>query len=106
MNVEIRARGIEMTEPLEQVVQRRVYSALRRFGHRVRRASVQLTDLNGPKGGVDIRCKIEAHLEGGGQVIVHQTRETPFTAVADACEAVARAVRRRSDRLRSRRRGA
>jgi ribosome-associated translation inhibitor RaiA len=55
---------------------------------------------------VDIRCKIEAHLEGGGQVIVHQTRETPFTAVADACEAVARAVRRRSDRLRSRRRGA
>ncbi|MEM8710751.1 MAG: HPF/RaiA family ribosome-associated protein [Planctomycetota bacterium] len=106
MNLEIHARGIEMTESLRELIERRVLVGLDRFASRVQRVRVQLTDLNGPRGGVDIRCKIEASLGAAGAVVVHETRETPFSAVSEAGDAVKRAVRRRIKRLRMRRRAA
>lgn len=104
MNLQIRTRGIEMTRPLEEVVERRIRFALNRFGERVRHVHVQLTDLNGPRGGVDTRCKVEVSLDSIGSVIVHETSDTPFTAVALASDTVSRAVRRKIKRLQGRRR--
>ncbi|QDV09192.1 Sigma 54 modulation protein / S30EA ribosomal protein [Planctomycetes bacterium Poly30] len=104
MNLEIHTRGVEMNESLAQLIERRMLSALGRFGSRVRHVRVQLTDLNGPRGGIDTRCKIEASLDMPGSIVIHETHETPFAAVAHASETVSRAVRRRIKRLGSKRR--
>lgn len=105
MNLEIRANGMKMTKELKAHAEERVRHALRRFREQVTWVRVQFTDLNGPKGGVDIRCKIEARVQAGGGIVVHQTRETPLSALSDATDAVRHSVARRVSRFRDKRRG-
>ncbi len=105
MNLEIRANGMKMTEGLRAHAEERVRHALLRFREQVTWVRVQFTDINGPRGGVDIRCKIEAKVQTGGGIVVHETRETPFSALADATDAVRHSVARRLARFRDHRRG-
>ena len=54
----------------------RVRFALRRLARGVPRAKVQLSDVNGPRGGVDKRCQVELSTETLGLlVIVSQARD-------------------------------
>lgn len=51
----------DLTAQLERVVR----AALERFGDRITRVEVHLTDLNsGQKGGIDKRCMMEARIAG------------------------------------------
>jgi hypothetical protein len=48
----------------------RVRFVLRRLKALVRRAKVQFTDVNGPRGGVDKRCQVELSTEAAGTVVI------------------------------------
>jgi hypothetical protein len=48
----------------------RVRFALRRLASGVPRAKVQLSDVNGPRGGVDKRCQVELSTEAMGMVVI------------------------------------
>jgi hypothetical protein len=49
---------------------RRVRFVTRRLTWLVPRATVQFTDVNGPRGGVDKRCQVVLRTEGRGTVVV------------------------------------
>ena len=51
-------------------ITRRVGFALSRLSARIRRVEVRLTDVNGPRGGDDKRCRVLLHLDGGGWMLV------------------------------------
>jgi len=109
MRLELRARGIPLTGGLRQQVEERVRFALRRFGEQVRRVRVHLWDVNGPRGGEDIRVRILATLaaRGGapGELVIQERHHRPLGAVGRACERVAHTLTRRLGRMRARRRG-
>ena len=48
----------------------RVRFALRRLTSFVPRAKVQFSDVNGPRGGVDKRCKVELKIDNAGTVVI------------------------------------
>ena len=48
MKLELRAKGVRMTDGLRSFIEKRLGFALGRFGHRVRSVRVLLTDINGP----------------------------------------------------------
>lgn len=48
----------------------RVHFALRRLRRFVPHATVQLSDINGPRGGVDKRCQVELKTEKAGTVVI------------------------------------
>ncbi len=50
--------------------ERRLRFVLRRLNGLVPRARIRLSDLNGPRGGVDKRCQVELHTTGVGTVVV------------------------------------
>jgi hypothetical protein len=49
---------------------RRLRFVMRRLAWLVPRAKVQLSDVNGPRGGVDKRCQIELKTDGAGSVVI------------------------------------
>ena len=64
---------------------------------------VYLTDVNGPRGGPDKRCRVVAHLRTG-PVVVSRTARDPVAAATEATLRCRRLVRSRLARRRHRRR--
>jgi hypothetical protein len=55
---------------LRDLAVRRVQFVLRRLTWLVPRASVQLSDINGPRGGVDKRCQLQFRTAKAGTVVI------------------------------------
>lgn len=55
---------------LRELTVHRVRFVMRRLTWLVPRATVQFTDVNGPRGGVDKRCQVALRTEGRGTVVV------------------------------------
>ena len=69
MQVIVESRDPEATQ-LRALAVRRVRFALRRLSWLVPRARIQLTDVNGARGGIDKRCQVELMTDGIGPVVV------------------------------------
>lgn len=89
---------------LRPVVERRVRFALRRLSGRVPRADVQLSDVNGPRGGIDKRCQIELRAQGAAPVVVSSVARNWRDALDDALARAARHLLRLWRRLAAERR--
>ena len=103
MKFEIRARGLSLSRALKEHAERHFRFALDRFGERVRRVHVVVEDVNGPRGGEDIHCKVTADLTTPGGLILREVSTNPFAAVARAADRLAHGVGRRVERLTRRR---
>lgn len=93
---------------LRELTERRVRFVLRRLGWMVPRAEVQLSDVNGPRGGTDKRCQVALRTDGAGSVVVTAVaadwRTALDKALARAARFLARHWHRRSDSRRLRQR--
>jgi ribosomal subunit interface protein len=95
MNIDIQAHGIPLTDALRDHVVRRLAFSLARAADRVRRVNVRLSDVNGPRGGIDKRCRIQVTLNGLGEVVIEATEADPFLAIGRATERIGRNILRR-----------
>ena len=69
---------------LREIAERRVRFVLRRRTSWVPRATVRLSDVNGPRGGLDKRCQVVLQTAGGGNVVVTAIARTWRTAIDSA----------------------
>jgi putative sigma-54 modulation protein len=95
MHIDIQASGFRLTEGLRIQAERRVRFALGATSGRVRSVVMRLADENGPRGGVDKRCTIRAHLPGSPPVIIEHQEADLYVAIDRAADRVGRAVARR-----------
>lgn len=79
---------------LRGLAERRLRFVLRRLVSHVPRAEVQLSDVNGPRGGVDKRCQLELKTDGSGTVVVSAVAHDWRTALNDALARAARLLMR------------
>ncbi|MBB2486358.1 HPF/RaiA family ribosome-associated protein [Mitsuaria sp. WAJ17] len=107
MQVLFKSRHPLATE-LRELAERRVRFVLRRVGWLVPRAEVQMSDVNGPRGGIDKRCQVELRTDGAGPVVVacmaSDWRTALDKALARAARFLMRLWRRSSDSRRLRQR--
>jgi ribosome-associated translation inhibitor RaiA len=89
---------------LRDTVERRLRFVLRRLHWLVPQARVQLSDLNGPRGGIDKRCQVELKTEGSGTVVVTSVASDWRTALDQALARAARFLMRNWRRARDTRR--
>lgn len=64
MIVTLRTQGVELNENLRREAGRRLTFALDRHQDRLSELIVFISDLNGPRGGVDKLCQVTAVLKG------------------------------------------
>ncbi len=77
----------------EEALQR-VRFVLRRLGAVVPRARVMLTDINGPRGGVDKHCLLEVKTEKSGVLVISSLASDWRTALDDGLDRLVRALTR------------
>jgi ribosomal subunit interface protein len=100
MQVEIHAHGFVLTEDLRAHVEQRLQFALNRFQDRVVRVAVHLSDINGPRGGVDQHCHLQLRLHGLPDIVVRDTEADIHVAVDRAAQRAGRTLGRHLRRAR------
>jgi hypothetical protein len=80
--------------PLRALAETRVRFAMRRLTWLVPRAEISLSDINGPRGGVDKRCRVELRTYGGGIVRVTAMARDWRTALESALQRAGRVLLR------------
>lgn len=106
MVIEIRNRNVKLDADTREWIERRLHFALGRFSNRIRKLSVSLMDLNGPRGGIDKDCTLRIMLKPMGEIVLDDVDETVEGAVAMLAERASRAVTRRLEKRGDARTGA
>lgn len=89
---------------LRDLTEHRVRFAFRRLKWLLPRAEVQMSDVNGPRGGVDKRCQVTLRTEGAGSVVVTSISNDWRTSLDDALARASRYALRQWRRGKSPRR--
>jgi ribosomal subunit interface protein len=101
MRLEQTARVFKLTDAIRHHVRRRVDFAIGRFATRISRVTVRLSDVNGPRGGVDKECRIHVRLDGHGPIVVTELAEDMYASIDLACGRVGRVVARKIGRAQA-----
>ncbi len=91
MDVRLLDRNVGVTAEQREGIDRCLQYAFDRFSSHIRHIDVSLSDVNGPKGGDDLQCRMKIVLDGKGEIMVEGKSETADRA--------ALAVSKRLDRL-------
>ena len=103
MNISIQAQGFELTEALRAHTLRRLQFSLHWAQRVVKQFQVRLSDINGPKGGLDKRCHLQIQLSNDSDVSIQDTEGDLYVAIDRAIERGKQTITRRLDRKRARR---
>ena len=104
MKIGIQCRGFSLTSALAGRVRKRLDFLLGRRFNRLRRVDVTLSDLNGPRGGVDKRCLVKVSIDGLRPVVIEDIQSDLYMAIDRAAGRASRTVLRRMALDNSRRR--
>lgn len=77
----------------------RVTEKLDRFADQIQEVSIAIRDLNGPKGGVDIQCRVLVTCEMTGETIIEETAENVGGALNGALDRTVRTLAKKRDQV-------
>jgi len=101
MIFETNNKQAQIDENYSNEVKRLLKFSLSRFEGAVTRVKIRFIDVNGPKGGIDKRCRISAKLRTGGQVVVSGEGEYYIEALSSCLERLVRSIRRKIGKRQS-----
>lgn len=96
MDITVRATNLDLTDAIEAFVREKLAAALGKFTHGIRAVFVRISDLNGPKGGDDMRCHVTVEFTSRetGVEVEHRAGDL-YIGIAEAAKRTKQAVTRR-----------
>lgn len=95
MQIDIKTHRFSLTEALCSHARRRLHYALSSIAEPIQRVIVRLSDVNGPRAGMDKRCRLQLVLAGLPDVIVEDTQADLYVAIDRASDRAGRTLLRR-----------
>ena len=106
MQLSIKGHDLDLSDALRAYTERRLRFSLGGFATRLRSVDVRLSDVNGPRGGIDKDCAITIILRQLGVVFARAKGVDAYSTVDCAASRARSALARRLNRHRAgRRRG-
>jgi transcription elongation GreA/GreB family factor len=102
--ITLKTKGLTARRGLRRFTNQRLETFLGRFKRRIRRVDVWLEDVNGPRGGIDTRCRIDLRLHPRGRLSVDAQAVDEYGAITKAANRTRSQLDRRYKRSRTRRR--
>jgi hypothetical protein len=97
----VRTIGVDLDAKDRAYIRRKLGMKLGKFGADIERISVRVEDVNGPRGGVDQRCRIKVVLQGLPSVFVERERDSAQVAIDEGINAARHAVQSSLKRRRT-----
>jgi ribosomal subunit interface protein len=104
MNIEVRMHQVDLVNALRAYIETRLRFKLGRHAAQVRTLKLRLTEQDRTTGSGAKLCFLAAKLVPSGEVIVMETNRDLYTTVSHAIERFKRALQRKIERQRARRR--
>ncbi|WP_348946182.1 HPF/RaiA family ribosome-associated protein [Chitinibacter sp. FCG-7] len=95
MKIEIKSQNLVLTENLQRHIARQIEFGLGRLASHIRKVTVRLTDINGPRGGVDQHCQLVISLEQIPDVVIEDVASDLIFAINRAADRASRTVSRK-----------
>ena len=89
----IRVDGVRLDDDDRAYIRRRLGEKLGKYASSIERVTVRVRDVNGPRGGIDVLCRIKVVLSGHPSVVVDHQAGLLRPALTRALSGVERAVR-------------
>lgn len=100
MPFEIRGHQVAIHPTLRDQIEEVVRNALARFVSRTRKVTINFSDINGPRGGVDKRCRIDVAMTNGQLLSVEDYDVELVPAAGKAVARMRRTIVRAIQRMR------
>lgn len=98
MQIDIQARSFTLTDALRSHTEHRLRLALTCCYSHIQRIVIRLSDINGPRGGVDKHCHLQVVLAGLPDVVIEDTEADMYVAINRAIDRAGRTLVRRINR--------
>ncbi len=95
--------GVHHSDALEQHIKESLGVLEKRFGDRLTRLEIHMSDINGPKGGVNKEVRIEARPNGLAPVMASATEDDVYDAARTAISKLEKVLSTRFGKLDDRR---
>jgi putative sigma-54 modulation protein len=92
---------MRITEQLRSHIERRFCFALEGFAGRIRKVCVSVGDLNGPRGGIDKRCRVTIVLVSSTTIVMADSDSNIYVAIDRAADRAGNCIGRRLKRLKA-----
>lgn len=99
MQVTVRS-NVALSDALDVHIANKLGLALNRFRERIGAVTVRFIDVNGPRGGVDKRCRMMVEIPGHKAVVVEAIDADAYVAITRAASRLDEQVSRAIARLR------
>lgn len=102
MFLRIKTQNVKLTSRYINQIEKRFQTAFQKTRDRVQGLTITLSDINGPKGGVDKQCKILVDIERQEPVVVVERQSSLGGAISGAMHRSKHSVLKKlkSERLR------
>ena len=94
MEINIRMRGLSISDALRQHFENCVMAATRPFGQAVASVTARLTDINAGRGGNDKQCRLVAVLPHRRLVVTEGLHADAYTSIEQSSSRLRRALSR------------
>lgn len=101
MRIEIQARNFSNPDALRAYAERRLRFALTSSINYIAKVVMRLSDINGPRGGVDKRCHIKVVLNHYPEVVIEDIESDLYVAIDRASQRAGRSVVRKISRMQT-----
>lgn len=102
MQIALRFSGGKRSDFGSQDYEAILATALARFAHRLKRVSVYVEDVNGPRGGVDKQCRCVLHLRRLPPLVIQDQGERVTSLMYRVANRAAHAVSKQVERITER----
>ena len=99
MKLDIQARDFSLTDSMLTYVKDRINYLFGSRYDQIQQITVRLSDVNGPRGGVDKRCVVKVTLPRLNEIIIDDIQADLYVAIFRAMDRASRTVNRRLARL-------
>ncbi len=97
----LRTWGGKLSKETRSEIRRTLRRRLGKYAGSIERVSVRVSDVNGPRGGMDRRCRVKVVLSNLPSVVAEGQSASVEVAAGEALSAAERAVRRALQRRRT-----